>query len=69
MLQLDLSIWNANAETIDVLVKSASIDGVQMVLSEAKIQYEVIVEDYQQVIDEENPTQEEIEHFQRQSGT
>lgn len=66
---LDLSIWNANDETIDVFVKSGSIDGVQQLLAEANIRYEVIVEDYQMVIDEENPTQVEIALMQRKSGT
>lgn len=37
-------------------------------LNEANIQYEVIVEDYQKVVDEENPSIEEIELLQRQSG-
>lgn len=49
-------------------MKKSSIDGMSESLLEAAMQYEVIVEDYQKVIDEENPPKEQIELLQRQSG-
>lgn len=65
----DLSIWNANAKEIHVFVKSTSIIGIQQHLSELNIQYEVIVENYQRIIDEESVAQEEIQYLRRDRGT
>lgn len=64
----DISIWTSNQETIDVFVTKPAIDEATQRLDEANIQYEVIVEDYQKVIDEENPSQAEIEFLQSRAS-
>lgn len=64
----DISIWNSNQETIDVFLTKPAIDEAKQRLNEANIQYEVIVEDYQKVIDEENLPQAEIEFLQSRAS-
>lgn len=64
----DIQLWNANGEVIDVFVKNLAIDEVSQRLVDAAIQFEVIVDDYQKLIDEENPSTEEMKLLQSQNG-
>lgn len=64
----DIQLWNTNSEGIDVFVKKSAIEEVGQRLTDGAIQYEVIVENYQGVIDEENPSEEEIQQLQGQNG-
>lgn len=64
----DLTIWGIVDTKIEVFIPKSAIDGASQRLNEANVKYEVITNDYQRMIDEENPPQEEIEYLQNQNG-
>lgn len=64
----DLTIWSRTATEIEVFVPKSAVDPVGQRLKGENIKYEVFAADYQRVIDEENPPQEEIARVQRRNG-
>lgn len=65
---IEFSIWGTNGSAIDVFLKKSQVDEVGQRLHEANIPYNVVVEDYQNAIEQENPPQEEIELLQNRNG-
>ncbi|RZC37365.1 carboxypeptidase B-like [Asbolus verrucosus] len=60
----DISMWGGNATSMDVLVKPDSVDKVKERLTKNGIRYEVVIEDLQKAIDEENPSEIELDDRQ-----
>lgn len=54
-------MWGGNATALDILVKPHAIDSVKEKLKENSIKYEIVIEDLQKAIDEENPTEIELD--------
>ncbi|KAF7278955.1 hypothetical protein GWI33_007819 [Rhynchophorus ferrugineus] len=64
----DITMWGGNATSIDILVKSGSLNKVRQVLSDENIVYHVTINDLQKAIDEENPPLDEDEDFDNRNG-
>ncbi|KAJ3625123.1 hypothetical protein MTP99_018686 [Tenebrio molitor] len=57
----DISMWGGNTTSIDILVKPDSLDKVKERLTDNGIEFEVVIDDLQRAIDEENPTDIELD--------
>jgi hypothetical protein len=58
---VDISMWGGNTTSIDILVKPDSLDKVKERLTDNGIEFEVVIDDLQRAIDEENPTDIELD--------
>nr|XP_015837881.1 PREDICTED: carboxypeptidase B [Tribolium castaneum] len=57
----EISMWGGNSTALDILVKPDAVDHVKEKLKESGISFEVVIDDLQKAIDEENPTDIELD--------
>lgn len=66
-----MSLWSTTGSTVDLFLSKSAVDGgVGKILSDANIQYSVVIDDMQKHIDEANPPQapENMRSVQSRSG-
>lgn len=63
-----MALWSSNGTDVDVFVKKSAVDGVRQVLNENNIRYTILIDDMQRQIEQENPSQNEIEELQNRNG-
>lgn len=54
-------MWGGNATSVDILVKQDSIKKTKEALEQNDVKYEIVIEDLQKNIDEENPSEIELD--------
>lgn len=59
---------NGTSASVDVFLKQPSVIGARKLLDDAKVKYDVVIEDLQKAIETENPPKEEIEQLQNRKG-
>lgn len=65
---IDIALWSANSSAVDLFLKKPEIPEVSQRLKDANVRYSIVVDDYQKLIEQENPPKEEIEALQNRNG-
>ena len=67
----DISMWASNSTVVDVMVRPSAIPRVTRFLKERRVNYDIVIADLQQAINQENPTPsaEEIDELEGRNGT
>ncbi|XP_055684650.1 carboxypeptidase B-like isoform X1 [Lutzomyia longipalpis] len=60
----DVAMWNLNGTSVDMFLKKPVIADARKLLENAKVPFDVIIDDLQHAIDTENPPPEVIEQLQ-----
>ncbi|XP_055684651.1 carboxypeptidase B-like isoform X2 [Lutzomyia longipalpis] len=64
----DVAMWNLNGTSVDMFLKKPVIADARKLLENAKVPFDVIIDDLQHAIDTENPPPEVIEQLQNRKG-
>lgn len=62
-------MWNLNGTSVDMFLKKPVIADARKLLENAKVPFDVVIDDLQHAIDTENPPPEVIEQLQNRKGT
>jgi Carboxypeptidase activation peptide len=71
--QFQVSIWNlhksnATEPSVDMFVKSAMVNDARSFLESARVPFDVVINDVQDAINSENPSLDDVEHWQNRNG-
>ncbi|XP_059617144.1 carboxypeptidase B-like [Phlebotomus argentipes] len=64
----DVAMWNLNGTSVDMFLKRPVISEARKLLENAKVPFDVVIDDLQHAIDTENPPPEVIEQLQNRKG-
>ncbi|XP_055710873.1 carboxypeptidase B-like isoform X2 [Phlebotomus papatasi] len=66
--KFNVAMWNLNGTSVDMFLKKPVIADARKLLENAKVPFDVVIDDLQHAIDTENPPPEVIEQLQNRKG-
>ncbi|XP_055615763.1 carboxypeptidase B-like [Toxorhynchites rutilus septentrionalis] len=66
--KFEAAMWNYNTTSVDIFLKRSKLVEARNLLQDAKVPFDVVIDDMQKAIDQENPPKDQLELWENRDG-